>query len=69
MKAGAVDLALTAFGKVAGINIVTVPFSGGAEATTALAGGHLMIGGGDPSEIIPTSRQGASRRCRGARPA
>ncbi|MGZ8447907.1 MAG: Bug family tripartite tricarboxylate transporter substrate binding protein, partial [Candidatus Deferrimicrobiaceae bacterium] len=37
VKAGAVDLALTAFGKVAGINIVTVPFSGGAEATTALA--------------------------------
>ncbi len=53
VKAGAVDLALTAFGKAAGINIVTVPFSGGAEATTALAGGHLMIGGGHPSEIIP----------------
>ena len=53
VKAGAVDLALTAFGKAAGVNIVTVPFSGGAEATTALAGGYLMIGGGHPSEIIP----------------
>jgi tripartite-type tricarboxylate transporter receptor subunit TctC len=58
VKAGAVDLALTAFGKVAGINIVTVPFSGGAEATTALAGGHLMIGGGHPSEIIPHIKAG-----------
>jgi len=58
VKAGAVDLALTAFGKVAGVNIVTVPFSGGAEATTALAGGHLMIGGGHPSEIIPHIKAG-----------
>jgi tripartite-type tricarboxylate transporter receptor subunit TctC len=58
VKAGAVDLALTAFGKAAGVNIVTVPFSGGAEATTALAGGHLMIGGGHPSEIIPHIKAG-----------
>ena len=58
VKAGAVDLALTAFGKTAGVNIVTVPFSGGAEATTALAGGHLMIGGGHPSEIIPHIKAG-----------
>ena len=58
VKAGAVDLALTAFGKAAGINIVTVPFSGGAEATTALAGGHLMIGGGHPSEVIPHIKAG-----------
>jgi tripartite-type tricarboxylate transporter receptor subunit TctC len=53
-----VDLALTAFGKAAGVNIVTVPFSGGAEATTALAGGHLMIGGGHPSEVIPHIKAG-----------
>jgi tripartite-type tricarboxylate transporter receptor subunit TctC len=58
VKAGAVDLALTAFGKTAGVNIVTVPFSGGAEATTALAGGHLMIGGGHPSEVIPHIKAG-----------
>jgi tripartite-type tricarboxylate transporter receptor subunit TctC len=58
VKAGAVDIALTAFGKAAGINIVTVPFSGGAEATTALAGGHLMIGGGHPSEVIPHIKAG-----------
>ncbi len=58
VKAGAVDLALTAFGKAAGVNIVTVPFSGGAEATTALAGGHLLIGGGHPSEVIPHIKAG-----------
>ncbi len=58
VKAGAVDLALTAFGKAAGVNIVTVPFSGGAEAATALAGGHLMIGGGHPSEVIPHIKAG-----------
>jgi tripartite-type tricarboxylate transporter receptor subunit TctC len=58
VKAGAVDIALSAFGKVAGVNIVTVPFSGGAEATTALAGGHLMIGGGHPSEVIPHIKAG-----------
>jgi len=58
VKAGAVDLALTAFGKASGVNIVTVPFSGGAEATAALAGGHLMIGGGHPSEIIPHIKAG-----------
>ncbi|MHB1011397.1 MAG: Bug family tripartite tricarboxylate transporter substrate binding protein [Desulfobacteria bacterium] len=61
VKAGAVDLALTAFGKAAGINIVTVPFSGGAEATTALAGGHLMIGGGHPCEIMPHIKSGRFR--------
>lgn len=58
VKAGAVDLALTAFGKAAGVDIRTVPFSGGAEAVTALAGGHLMIGGGHPSEVIPHIKAG-----------
>ena len=58
VKAGSVDLVMTALGKAAGINIVTVPFSGGAEATTALAGGHLMIGGGHPSEVIPHIKAG-----------
>ena len=52
-KAGAVDITITALGKAAGINIVTVPFAGGADAVTALAGGHLMIGGGHPSEVMP----------------
>jgi len=57
-KAGAVDIALTALGKAAGINIVTVPSAGGAEAVTMLAGGHVMIGGGHPSEVMPHIRAG-----------
>ncbi|HEX2966882.1 MAG TPA: tripartite tricarboxylate transporter substrate binding protein [Syntrophorhabdaceae bacterium] len=57
-KAGAVDIALTAFGKAAGVNITTIPFSGGAEAVAALAGGHLMLGGGHPSEVIPHIKAG-----------
>ena len=57
-KAGAVDIALTALGKAAGINIVTVPFAGGADAVTTLAGGHVMIGGGHPSEVMPHIKAG-----------
>ena len=57
-KAGAVDIAVTALGKAAGINIVTVPFAGGADAVTTLAGGHVMIAGGHPSEVMPHIRAG-----------
>ena len=57
-KAGAVDIALTALGKAADIQIATVPFAGGADAVTALAGGHLMIGGGHPSEVMPHIKAG-----------
>jgi tripartite-type tricarboxylate transporter receptor subunit TctC len=57
-KAGAVDISITALGKAAGINIVTVPFAGGADAVTTLAGGHVMIGGGHPSEVMPHIKAG-----------
>src|SRR5512136_2320644 len=57
-KAGAVDLAVTALGKAADINIVTVPFAGGADAVTTLAGGHVMIAGGHPSEVMPHIKAG-----------
>ena len=57
-KAGAVDITTTALGKAAGINIVTVPFAGGADAVTTLAGGHVMIGGGHPSEVMPHIKAG-----------
>jgi tripartite-type tricarboxylate transporter receptor subunit TctC len=57
-KAGAVDITITALGKEAGINIVTVPFAGGADAVTTLAGGHVMIGGGHPSEVMPHIKAG-----------
>jgi tripartite-type tricarboxylate transporter receptor subunit TctC len=57
-KAGAVDITLTAIGKATGIQIATVPFAGGADSITALAGGHLMIGGGHPSEVMPHIKAG-----------
>lgn len=57
-KAGAQDITITALGKATEIKIVTVPFSGGAEATTALAGGHVMIGAGHPSEVVPHIKAG-----------
>ena len=57
-KAGAVDITVTAMAKAAGINVVTVPFAGGADAVTALAGGHVMIGGGHPSEVVPHIKAG-----------
>jgi len=44
---------MRAISKRANIPITTVPFAGGAEAVSALAGGHLVIGGGHPSEVWP----------------
>ncbi len=58
MKAGAQDIAITALAKAAGANIVTVPFAGGADAVTALAGGHVMLGAGHPSEVVPHIKAG-----------
>jgi tripartite-type tricarboxylate transporter receptor subunit TctC len=57
-KAGAVDITITAMAKTADINVVTVPFAGGADAVTTLAGGHVMIGGGHPSEVMPHIKAG-----------
>ena len=58
MKAGAQDITITAIAKAAGVNIVTVPFAGGADAVTALAGGHVMLGAGHPSEVVPHIKAG-----------
>src|SRR5512136_682432 len=59
--AGAVDLVMRSISKRTGVQITTVPFSGGAEAVTALAGGHLVIGGGHPSEVLPHIKAGRFR--------
>ena len=59
--AGAVDLVMRAISKRANIPITTVPFAGGAEAVSALAGGHLVIGGGHPSEVWPHIKAGRFR--------
>jgi tripartite-type tricarboxylate transporter receptor subunit TctC len=59
--AGSVDLVMRAVSKRVGIPITTVPFAGGADAVTALAGGHLVIGGGHPSEVLPHLKAGRFR--------
>jgi len=59
--AGAVDLVMRAISKRTGVPITTVPFTGGADAVTALAGGHLVIGGGHPSEVMPHIKSGRFR--------
>ena len=59
--AGAVDIVMRAISKRTGVEITTVPFKGGADATTALAGGHLVIGGGHPSEVLPHIKAGRFR--------
>ena len=59
--AGSVDLVMRAISKRTGVSITTVPFTGGADAVTALAGGHLVIGGGHPSEVMPHIKSGRFR--------
>ncbi|MCE5264303.1 MAG: tripartite tricarboxylate transporter substrate binding protein, partial [Deltaproteobacteria bacterium] len=59
--AGAVDIVMRAISKRSGVPITTVPFTGGADAVTALAGGHLVIGGGHPSEVWPHIKSGRFR--------
>jgi tripartite-type tricarboxylate transporter receptor subunit TctC len=55
---GVVDMTLKAIAKRANFQITTVPFKGGAEAIIALAGGHLTMGGGHPSEVMPHLKAG-----------
>jgi len=59
--AGSVDLVMRAISTRTGIPITTVPFKGGADAVTALAGGHLVIGGGHPSEVLRHIKAGRFR--------
>jgi tripartite-type tricarboxylate transporter receptor subunit TctC len=60
-KGAAVDIAFLLFGKAAGIKVVTVPGTGGADAITRLIGGHADFGGGHPSEVIPHIKAGRLR--------
>jgi tripartite-type tricarboxylate transporter receptor subunit TctC len=55
---GVVDMTLRIMAKRANFQITPVPFQGGAETVTALAGGHLTIGGGHPSEVMPHIKAG-----------
>ena len=56
--AGAVEIVMRAISKRTGVPITPVPFTGGADAVTALAGGHLVMGGGHPSEVWPHIKSG-----------
>ena len=60
-KGAAVDIAFLLFGHAAGINVVTVPGSGGSDAITRLVGGHADFGGGHPSEVLPHIKAGRLR--------
>jgi tripartite-type tricarboxylate transporter receptor subunit TctC len=55
---GSNDLVMRAISKLTNISITTVPFSGGAESTTALAGGHLTMGAALTSEVWPHIKAG-----------
>ena len=55
---GSNDLAMRAIAKRANISITTVPFAGGAESTTALAGGHLAVGCAEFTEVMPHIKAG-----------
>lgn len=45
-------IAFEMFNRVAGIKLTYVPFGGGAPATTALVGGHVMAVLANPSEVM-----------------
>ena len=63
---GVVDMTLKAMAKRANFPITVVPFTGGADAVTALAGGHLTMGrrtplrGDAPHQVrpLPADRRG-----------
>jgi tripartite-type tricarboxylate transporter receptor subunit TctC len=61
VASGVVDITLKALAKRANFPITVVPFTGGADAVTALAGGHLTMGGGHPSEVMPHIKAGRFR--------
>jgi len=58
---GSNDMVMKAIAKRANISITTVPFAGGAESTTALAGGHLTMGSAQLSEVLPHIKAGRFR--------
>lgn len=60
-KGGSVDITFLLFGKAAGVNVVTIPGSGGSDAVTRLVGGHSDFGGGHPSEVLPHMKAGRIR--------
>jgi putative tricarboxylic transport membrane protein len=60
-KGASVDITFQLFGKAAGIQVISVPGSGGSDAVTRLVGGHTDFGGGHPSEVLPHAKAGRLR--------
>ena len=60
-KGASVDITMQALMKVAGVSAETIPFRGGAEAVTAVLGGHTDFGGAVPSEVLAHVRAGRLR--------
>lgn len=60
-KGASVDITMQALMKVAGVNAETIPFRGGAEAVTAVLGGHTDFGGAVPQEVMAHVRAGRLR--------
>ncbi len=54
-------IAFEMFNRAAGIKLTYVPFGGGAPATTALVGGHVMAVLANPSEVMEQVRAGKLR--------
>jgi tripartite-type tricarboxylate transporter receptor subunit TctC len=60
-KGASVDITYQLFAKQAGVKVISVPGSGGADAITRLVGGHSDFGGGHPSEVLPHLKAGRLR--------
>jgi tripartite-type tricarboxylate transporter receptor subunit TctC len=60
-KAGAVDIAETAWAKAAGVKGVVVPFRGGGESIMAIVGKQVTLGANHPSEVLAHIRAGRLR--------
>ncbi len=60
-RGASVDITMQAIMKVAGVKAETIPFRGGAEAVTAVLGGHTDFAGNTPSEVLPHAKAGRLR--------
>ena len=60
-RGASVDITMQAIMKVAGVKAETIPFRGGAEAATAVLGGHTDFAGNTPSEVLPHVKAGRLR--------
>ena len=60
-KGASVDITMQALMKVAGVKAETIPFRGGAEAVTAVLGGHTDFGGAVPQEVMTHVKAGRLR--------